>query len=361
MTLHLVYEKEWVPSTRIRLVQLAPELAARGWPCRIAPYPADAEARRRFAAELGPDDVVLVHRARPSRAAARWWRAQPVPIVFDFDDAIMFGRRGGVLGALARRRRAAGFRRMLDSCDAVACGNTFLAAQCAGFPGPVCVVPSAVVGDVPQADPRRPGPLRVGWVGRSTNLRYLRAIAPALARAARQRALVLVIVSDQGIELPGVPIELHPWRIEDEARQVAGFDVGLMPLDLEGPWSRGKCAYKLLQYMAAGVPAIGSDVGMNAELIQHDRNGLLARDASDWERLLVELADDPDRRARLGAAGRQTVLSGYTVEAVAARLATLLDGLRRAGAPSRSGSVASTTGATANASALRRSASAVGG
>ena len=361
MTLHLVYEKEWVPSTRIRLVQLVPELEARGWRCRIAAYPADARARRRFAAELGPDDVVLVHRARPTRAAARWWRAQPVPIVFDFDDAIMYGQRGGVLGALSRRRRAAGFRRMLASCNAVACGNSFLAAQCAGFPGPVCVLPSAVPGDVPQADPGRPGPLRVGWVGRSGNLRYLRAIAPALARAASRRPLLLVVLSDRGLELPDVPVEHQPWELASEAAYIARFDVGLMPLDLAGPWSRGKCAYKLLQYMAAGVPAIGSDVGMNAELIEHDRNGLLARDLADWERLLVELADDPARRARLGAAGRRTVLEGYTVEAVADRLAALLDGLRGASAPSRSGSVAATTGATANASALRRSAAAGGG
>jgi len=214
---------------------------------------------------------------------------------------------------------------------------------------------------VPQADPGRPGPLRVGWVGRSGNLRYLRAIAPALARAASRRPLLLVVLSDQGLELPDVPVEHQPWELASEAAYIARFDVGLMPLDLAGPWSRGKCAYKLLQYMAAGVPAIGSDVGMNAELIEHDRNGLLARDLADWERLLVELADDPARRARLGAAGRRTVLEGYTVEAVADRLAALLDGLRGASAPSRSGSVAATTGATANASALRRSAAAGGG
>jgi glycosyltransferase involved in cell wall biosynthesis len=361
MTLYLVYEKEWVPSTRIRLVQLVPELEARGWRCRVAPYPADARARRRFAAGLGPDDVVVVHRARPTRAEARWWHAQPAPIVFDFDDAIMFGRRGGVRGAVSRWRRGAGFRRMLGVCDAVACGNSFLAAQCEGFRGPVCILPSAVRGDVPQADPRRAGPLRVGWVGRSSNLRYLRAIAPELARAARRRDLVLAVVSDARFELPDVSVESIPWRIEDEAREVARFHVGLMPLAPSGPWSRGKCAYKLLQYMAAGVPAIGSGVGMNAELIEHDRNGLLARDAGDWERLLVELADDPERRARLGAAGRQTVLAGYTVEAVAARLAGLLAGVRGAGAPISSGSVASTTGATENAAALRRSASAAGG
>jgi glycosyltransferase involved in cell wall biosynthesis len=112
-----------------------------------------------------------------------------------------------------------------------------------------------------------------------------------------------------------------------------------MPLDLEGPWSRGKCAYKLLQTMAAGVAAIGSDVGMNAELIEPDRNGLLARTLDDWERLLVELADDSDRCTRLGRAGRETVLAHYTVEAVADQLVGLVEEVASGASPSSSGSV----------------------
>jgi glycosyltransferase involved in cell wall biosynthesis len=361
MTLHLVYEKSWVPSTRIRLVQLVPALAARGWPARVVPRPRDAAARRGFASELAPGDAVLVHRIRPGRREARWWRSLPVPRLYDFDDAIMFGKRRGPSGWLTRIRRGAGFRRMLGCCQGVACGNRFLSEQCAGFAGPVRVVPSAVDADVPQAGPRTPGPLRVGWVGRSSNLHYLEAIAPALAAASRQRPTVLVIVSDASPRLPGVEVEFIPWSLEGEARAVAGFHVGIMPLALDGPWSRGKCAYKLLQTMAAGVPAIGSDVGMNAELIEHDRNGLLARSPADWERLLVELADDPERGARLGRAGRETVLAAYTVDAVADRLVALLEEVAGGASPSSSGSVRSTAAATPNASARPRNESAGGG
>lgn len=356
MDLHLVYEKEWVPSTRIRLTQLVSELSRRGWRCRVTPYPAGAGAWRSFAARVAADGVVLVHRARPTRAEARRWQALPAPLVYDFDDAIMFGRRAGPLGALVRRRRAAGFRRMLDCCDAVACGNRFLADQCGDFAGPIHIVPSAVRGEVPQADAAARGPLRVGWVGRGSNLHHVAAIGDALARAAAQRDLVLVLVSDGGLELPGVRVEHVPWDLGSEAVEVARFHVGIMPLELAGPWSRGKCSYKLLQYMAAGVPAIGSDVGMNAELIESGRNGLLARGTDDWERLLIELADDPARRAALGRAGRETVLADYTIEAVARRLGALLDELR--GSPSNKASVASTTGSAAKAEATRTSASA---
>jgi hypothetical protein len=232
MTLHLVYEKDWVPSTRIRLRQLAPELEARGWRCRVAPYPADAAGRRRFAGELSAGDVVLVHRARPTRAEARWWQQLPAPIVYDFDDAIMFGKREGPLGAVSRWRRRAGFRRMLRSCHGLACGNGYLAEQCGGFSGPVRILPSAVPADVPQAEAgRQPqGPLRVGWVGRGSNLRYLAAIGDALARVSERRDLAPASTSascpstsrDPGPEAsaptscsstwrPGYPQSRHRW------------------------------------------------------------------------------------------------------------------------------------------------------
>ena len=89
-----------------------------------------------------------------------------------------------------------------------------------------------------------------------------------------------------------------------------------MPLE-DSPWSRGKCAYKALQYMAAGVPVIASPVGMSTELLEHDRNGLLAGDRDAWEEALVALVEDQERRARIGAQGRLDVQREYTYEAVA--------------------------------------------
>jgi hypothetical protein len=206
MTLHLVYQKAWVPSTRIRLGQLVPRLEQRGFACRVAPYPRGADERRRFARSLAGEDLVLVHRARPTRREARWWSSLDVPIVYDFDDAIMWGRRRGLRGALTRRRRAAGFRRMLRLCHGASCGNDFLAAACRGLAGPVAVVPSAVRADVPQAEPREAPPLRIGWVGRRGNLGALRPLAPVLARLAALRELELVLLCDAPLELPGVPV-----------------------------------------------------------------------------------------------------------------------------------------------------------
>jgi hypothetical protein len=124
------------------------------------------------------------------------------------------------------------------------------------------------------------------------------------------------------------------WTAESEGEAVASFDVGIMPLAVDEEWSRGKCAYKLLQYMAAGVPAIGSDVGMNAELIASGSNGLLARTADDWTQGLLTLAADPELRVRLGRAGRETA-QAYGYAAVADRLAELVAGVASAKSAAR--------------------------
>jgi glycosyltransferase involved in cell wall biosynthesis len=322
MVLHLVYEKAHTASTRIRLVQMAPHLEARGIACRVTAYPRDARARSALRDAVGSGDVVLIHRARPTAREARFWRALPAPRIYDFDDAVMWGRRRGWRGAWTRHRRSAGFARALACSDAASCGNPFLAAQCGDLP--TAIVPSAVPLDVPQHVPRGdPRPFRVGWVGRTTNLRYLREIGAALAELARRAPLVLVCVSDGELALPGCPVENVRWTREGEAEAVASFDAGIMPLSLDEPWSRGKCAYKLLQYMAAGVPSVGSDVGMNADLIEPGRNGLLARSDSDWVDALAALAGDLALRARLARAGRETARD-YGYPAVADRLAAFV-------------------------------------
>ncbi len=151
----------------------------------------------------------------------------------------------------------------------------------------------------------------------------MREIGAALTALAQRIPLEIVCVSDGELVLPGCRVVNVRWTREGEADAVASFDAGIMPLALDEPWSRGKCAYKLLQYMAAGVPAVGSDVGMNRDLIEPGRNGLLASSARDWTDALGALAGDLALCERLGRAGRETARD-YGYPAVADRLAALV-------------------------------------
>ena len=91
----------------------------------------------------------------------------------------------------------------------------------------------------------------------------------------------------------------------------------------ERPWERGKCGYKLIQYMACGLRVVASPVGVNAQLVERDRNGLLAVTPDDWYSALTLLHREPARGWRLGLAGRAKIREGYTTECAVARLVSL--------------------------------------
>jgi glycosyltransferase involved in cell wall biosynthesis len=102
-----------------------------------------------------------------------------------------------------------------------------------------------------------------------------------------------------------------------------------MPLETNNPWTQGNCSYAALQYMAAGVPVVASPMGMSADLIQHDVNGLLASTPEEWELALDRLLSDETLRARLGEAGRKTVEEQYTYPVQARRWAHFLSRVAR--------------------------------
>ncbi len=138
----------------------------------------------------------------------------------------------------------------------------------------------------------------------------------------------LKLVSDRFLRLDDLPVIERPWSEATEAAEIAAADVGVswVPDDL---WSRGKCGLKVLQYMAAGLPVVANPVGVQAEMVRHGENGLLARTPAEWVAALRQLAADADLRRRMGAAGRRLVETEFSVESGAARWVGLLSGLRR--------------------------------
>ena len=123
-------------------------------------------------------------------------------------------------------------------------------------------------------------------------------------------------------EFGGIAATSFPWTEDTEISRIAQFDVGVMPLH-DTPWERGKCAYKLLQVMAAGKPVIASPVGANRQVVRHGINGFLAETTEEWTEALRQLAD-PALRQRMGAEARKTVEEQYSTAIVTPRLAEIL-------------------------------------
>jgi len=334
-------------SSRLRFEQFVPALAHQGIEVTVAPLLDDAFLLRRYSGRGA--DTFAVARAYASRAARRFrddrwdlvWlekEAFPwipdfveralavsgVPYVVDFDDA-WFHRYDqhpvGAVRAILGRKLDAVMRRAVTVCA----GNEYIAARArkAGA-ADVTIVPTVVdLARYPLATSRPPSPFTVGWIGTPLTAGYLDALAPALVQLSREREVRLCAVGAAPFKLAGVEVETPPWSEDGEAEMISRFDVGVMPLP-DSPWERGKCGYKLIQYMACGTPVIASPVGVNRTLVTEGENGLLAEDPAGWARALAALCDDRSLRAAMGAAGRRLVASSYDLTVWAPRLAEIL-------------------------------------
>jgi glycosyltransferase involved in cell wall biosynthesis len=326
---------ERVPAARARGFAVALALEASGIACSLRvprpsvygdtrlPWPLDrprplyaplaALCRLRQLRDLRADDVVFFQRPMVElpttvleRLAARGRRT-----LFDFDDAIF------------ERRAARGkFKRLVGLADRVVAGSGYLAAA-ADAPSKTVVIPTTVDTDRFTARPTRAtrgADVVVGWTGLATNYPQLASAAPAIARALERTGARFVVISNEPPPASLAPLraEFVRWRPETEVEDLARLDVGVMPLP-DGPYERGKCAYKLIQYMALGRPGVASPVGANREVVTDGVDGFLAADGPAWEEALVRLVEDPALRASVGTRACARVEAAYSLRAVVPR------------------------------------------
>jgi glycosyltransferase involved in cell wall biosynthesis len=207
--------------------------------------------------------------------------------------------------------------------DAVAAGNDVLAGVARPDARAVEILPTSI--DISSYRPAAGGGApTIVWIGSPENLIYLEMVRPALVRlTARHPALKMRVICSAFPAWPGVNVERIPWSEATEAAALAAAHIGIMPLT-DDEWSRGKCAFKLLQYMAASLPCVASPVGANTEAVIDGVNGFHAATSEDWESRLEMLIVAPQLRARFGAAGFEHVQRRYSMRTYRERYGALL-------------------------------------
>jgi len=327
------------PSFRHRLGHLVPLLEARGWQCQVERLPKRRYLRRMLArrTQLRSAEVLVLSKLKLTPAEGCLLRRWARRIVFDFDDAIHI-RRPRAPGLEPDRSwlRRYKFGYTCGLADLVVAGNPVLAAEAAPHARRVEVVPTPVdLERYPEPGATAREPHTLVWIGMPENLAYLELIHPALARlAARYPELRLRVVSSACPDWSDVPLVARPWSEATETEALASAGIGLMPLS-DDEWTRGKCAFKLLQYMAAGLPCVASPVGANREAVLDGVTGYLAAGSSDWELALEKLLDSPQHGRELGDAGRERVRQHFDRRVVAPRLVALLEEVAGGQSPSR--------------------------
>lgn len=344
------YPLDKAPSQRYRFEQWQPHLRAEGITLDLVPSADDGLLSILYkpgrplakAAALGRAfwksilqlpatrryDVILVHRAICIGGPALLERIVTLfgrPVIFDFDDAIYRLHTSAAnrwFGWLKFPGKTAAICRLSTH---ITVGNAFLADYARQYNPNVTIIPSSV--DTERYRPiERNGMARrliIGWTGSSTSQTHLEMFAPVLRELLGRHDVEMRVLSDREPVLPGVACTWRRWSPETEVEEVGQFDIGIMPMP-DDPWARGKCAFKALQYMALGVPAVCSPVGANADVIQHGVNGLLAATSRDWLNQLGSLLHNADQRQRLGAAGRNTVEQQYSMRRSAALLGQVI-------------------------------------
>lgn len=328
MKLLILLSKRPPPSTRIRFCDSMPYWKAQGVHITAMPVPSDPIGRLALLRRARLYDVVLLHKRALFRSLELNWLRRANPnIVLDVDDAVMFPE--AEFDKPLRGKRFLKFIRTIDHCAAVVVGNRFLAnftrANCLNthvLPTPVDMS-EPVLRDWNQ--PREA--FIVGWLGLANNLRYLKDLTKALqSLALRFPEFRLKIISNDFIDIPGVPCIKETWTLQGQAAALASLDVGLMPLK-DDLWSWGKCGYKILQYFSAGVPAVASPVGVNTEFVQSGVTGYLADEPQAWEARLAELFERRSMCQQLGSNGYRMVSKEYSQERFAQRYLDIMRAL----------------------------------
>lgn len=225
-------------------------------------------------------------------------------------------------------------KRLIEISDHVVVSNPNIYRYAEQFGKPITEVPTCVslqrytMRSFSESASRK---VVIGWIGTSPNLPYIKKCATALRRLAREREFELLVVAPQRelldeIDLSGVTIRYEPWSPQTEIQLLHQMDIGIMPLPDDQEWTKYKAATKLLQYLALGIAAVASPVGVNAEILQGNRVGMAATNEDEWFECLRTLADDVALRRQLGKEGRALVESRYCIEANVSLLESVLVG-----------------------------------
>jgi glycosyltransferase involved in cell wall biosynthesis len=331
-------------SSRLRTHQYTAFLAEKGIHLRCEPFFDDAYVRamygngdrlssvmgyfarraRILACGSGADAVWLEKEAFPwlPWILERAFLPRSIPLIVDCDDAI-FHRYDRHSHALVRMALGSKIDAVMRRADLVIAGSSYLADR-ARRAGARRVEVVATVVDLNRYPATRPkvnaDRIVIGWIGSPKTAPYLHSVERLLSQ---MPGISCVAIGAREDQVAGGPFVARPWSEATEVELLRGLDIGIMPLPDE-PWTRGKCGYKLIQYMACGLPVVASPVGVNADIVRHGESGFLAATEEQWAEALARLVAQADLRRRMGSAGRERVQSEFSLQVLAPRLEGLL-------------------------------------
>ena len=238
-------------------------------------------------------------------------------IIYDFDDAIWIPNTSHVNRAVAFLKGHGKVKHICSWSYKVSVGNDYLGNFAAKWNKQVVYNPTTIDTETLHNPALYPSKnktgLCIGWTGSHSTLKYLDELIPVFMQLQEEfPELTLRVIADKPAALNLKLVEFVAWNKDTEIADLLQIDIGIMPLT-DDAWAKGKCGFKALQYLALGIPAVVSPVGVNTIIVSHGTNGFVCTTTEDWLTALRKLIRDSALRKTMGTKGRITVEQHYSV------------------------------------------------
>ena len=237
-------------------------------------------------------------------------------VIYDFDDAIWIPNHSDHNRFMYFLKRFGNVTTLIKWAYKVSCGNEYLADYSRKYNANVVYNPTTIDTENyhNRVKEQESGTFVIGWTGSHSTLQYLNDLVPVFKNLETEYKFQLHVISDRSPDFQLNSLVWKKWKKETEIEDLIQFNVGLMPLRAD-KWSEGKCGFKALQYMALGIPAIVSPVGVNSRIVDHGVNGYICSSPEEWENTLALLISDRHHLREISTATRKKIEDHYSVKA----------------------------------------------
>lgn len=239
-------------------------------------------------------------------------------VIFDFDDSIWLLDTSPENKKFEFLKNPNKTKINIAHAHRVITGNSFLANYAKQFNQNTFIIPTTIDSDfhIPKPELRNKEKIVIGWSGSISTIKHFEIAIPALKEIQNKypNQIEIHVIGQGSYSHPEINVISKNWSANTEVDDLNSFDIGIMPLPND-EWVKGKCGLKGLSYMACGVATIMSHVGVNSEIIEHEKNGFLAESQQEWVNYLSQLIENSDLRRIMGNTGRDTVVKNYSVNA----------------------------------------------
>ena len=348
--LFLTVGSELTASSRTRVYQYLPHLKKKGYKFKVIPFASDSFSN--IQAKLGQKLGLLMDRIYKAFKIIKflflcpffdivfiqkvaflpiWFqkivRLSNEHIIFDFDDAIYLTDKERTKTISNESIKLdSKFFHMVSISKCILLENKYTKGFIRKYNSNIHMITGPIDTDRYLPKPqKKSSEVVIGWIGSQSTTMYLKLLkGPLYALSLKYPNIKVELIGASPIKLKSIKMEIKQWSLDSEMGNLQNFDIGIMCLP-NNPWTQGKGGYKLLQYMAIGIPCVASPVGINKEIIIDGINGFLCESSKDWEEKLSILIENPELRNSMGKKGRKGVEAFYSLKTNASKLINILE------------------------------------